>query len=152
VAPAALNANVLGPPSSVLRRRSGRPSRRRLSDAGRWTHDAAPDPYATDTETLPLPIIKPASDTAPDRGWKVLLYNDDVTPLDVVIVALQRAAGLSLEVAEMVALEAHRSGEAVVKRGMTQEDALVMCGGLRRWSRIEGICPGVECEAVEDDV
>ncbi len=113
--------------------------------------DQIGSPYATDTETLPLPIIKDTAKVVPDRGWKVLLYNDDVTPLDVVVFALQRAAGLSLEVADMVALEAHRSGEAVVKRGLTQEDALILCGGLRRWSRIDGMCPGVDCEALEDD-
>jgi ATP-dependent Clp protease adapter protein ClpS len=110
------------------------------------------DPRAGDsTETLPLPIIKPDKETAPDRGWKVLLYNDDVTPFDVVVFALQRAAGLSIEVAEMVAYEAHSQGEAVVKRGLTEEDAKTICGGLRAWTRVDGICPGVECEAVEDD-
>ena len=67
------------------------------------------------------------------------------------VYALQRAAGLSLEVAEMVTLEAHREGEAVVRRALTQEDALIMCAGLRKWSRIEGISPGVHCEAQPDD-
>ncbi|MBA3708035.1 MAG: ATP-dependent Clp protease adaptor ClpS [Planctomycetes bacterium] len=134
------------------------PQKQSVVDPGLRTPDSGPFfnvwhlvPRNTDTETLPLPIIKPTSDVAPDRGWKVLLYNDDVTPFDVVILALQRAAGLSIEVAEMVAVEAHRSGEAVVKRGMTEEDALILCGGLRRWSRIEGICPGVGCDALADD-
>jgi ATP-dependent Clp protease adapter protein ClpS len=104
-----------------------------------------------DTEVVPLPVVTPEKDVAPDRGWKVLLHNDDVTPFDVVVFALQRAAGLSLEVAEMVAYEAHSQGEAVVKRGLTKEDALTLCGGLRKWTRIEGVCPGVACEAVQDD-
>jgi len=39
----------------------------------------------------------------PDRGWKVVLFNDDVTPFEVVIFALMKAAGLSGEVAEAVA-------------------------------------------------
>ncbi len=104
-----------------------------------------------DTETIPAPRVVPEKDVSPDRGWKVLLFNDDATPFDVVIFALQRSAGLSVEVAEMVAYEAHSQGEAVVKRGLTQEDALVICGGLRKWTRIEGISPGVECEALEDD-
>lgn len=80
-----------------------------------------------------------------------MLFNDDYTPFEVVTYALQRAAGLSLEVAEMVTQEAHREGSAVVKRGLTEEDAEIICGGLRRWSRIEGICPGVHCEAQQDD-
>jgi ATP-dependent Clp protease adapter protein ClpS len=51
----------------------------------------------------------------------------------------------------MVTLEAHREGEAVVRRALTQEDALIMCAGLRKWSRIEGLSPGVHCEAQPDD-
>ncbi len=81
----------------------------------------------------------------------VVLHNDDVTPFEVVIYALQRAAGLSLEVAEMVAFEAHDEQCAIVKRGLSEEDALIMCGGLRKWSRIEGLCPGLNCEAVHDE-
>lgn len=104
-----------------------------------------------DTVTIPKPKRAAKRDTAPDRGWKVILFNDDVTPYDVVIFALQRAAGLSEEVADMVANEAQSKGQAVVKRGLTQEDAEIICGGLRKWSRIEGICPGLTCEAQIDD-
>jgi ATP-dependent Clp protease adapter protein ClpS len=104
-----------------------------------------------DTVTVAKPKSVTQPDTTVDRGWKVILFNDDVTPFDVVIFALQRAAGLSVEVANMVAQEAHRQGEAVVKRGLTEEDAQVICGGLRRWTRVEGVCPGVRCEAQPDD-
>lgn len=104
-----------------------------------------------DTVTITRPKRSPKPDTTPDRGWKVVLFDDDHTPVDVVIYALQRAAGLSLEVAEMVTMEAQREGSAVVKRGLTEEDAEIICGGLRKWSRIDGICPGVHCEAQRDD-
>jgi ATP-dependent Clp protease adapter protein ClpS len=104
-----------------------------------------------DTVTVAKPKSVAQPDTTIDRGWKVILFNDDVTPFDVVIFALQRAAGLSVEVANMVAQEAHAQGEAVVKRGLTEEDAQVICGGLRKWTRIEGQCPGVRCEAQPDD-
>lgn len=104
-----------------------------------------------DTVTIPRPKRAPKPDTTPDRGWKVVLFNDDYTPFEVVIYALQRAAGLSMEVAEMVTMEAHREGSAVVRRGLIEEDAKIICAGLRTWSRIEGICPGVHCEAQQDD-
>ncbi len=103
------------------------------------------------TVTIPKPKAKPVVFTTPDRGWKIVLFNDDVTPYDVVIFALQRAVGLSLEVAEMVTKEAHREGHAVAKRGLSEEDAKIMCAGLRKWSRIDGLCPGVHCEAQADD-
>jgi ATP-dependent Clp protease adapter protein ClpS len=103
--------------------------------------------------TVVIPRKKPESELVvfTDPGWKVTLFNDEVTPLDVVVYGLQRAAGLSLEVAQMVAFEAHTEGSAIVKRGLTEENAKIICGGLRRWTRIEGICPGVHCEAERDD-
>lgn len=104
------------------------------------------------TTTIHAPAAQPelAGTTQVEPGWMVILHNDDVTPFEVVIYALQRAAGLSLEVADMVAQEAHVEGCAVVKRGLTEEDAQIICGGLRKWSRLEGICPGLTCEAVPD--
>ena len=104
------------------------------------------------TRSIPAPSVQPAAPEAVvDRGWKVILYNDEVHDFLVVILALQRAAGLSVEVAEMVAYEAHTQGRAIVKRGLDKDDALIICGGLRRWTRIEGATPGVDCEAVPDD-
>lgn len=104
------------------------------------------------TRTIPAPQVAPAEpELLPEHGWKVILYNDEFHDFVVVILALQRAAGLSVEVAEMVAYEAHTQGRAVVKRGLEKEDALIICGGLRKWTRIEGVSPGVDCEAVHDD-
>ena len=107
------------------------------------------------TTTISAPKIRaqPQQQALDDieSGWKVVLHNDEVTPYDVVIYGLQRAAGLSLEVAEAVANEAHTEEAAIVKRGLTEEDAQIICGGLRKWTRIEGICPGVHCEPVHDE-
>jgi len=76
---------------------------------------------------------------------------NEVHDFAMVVLALQRAAVLSLEVAEMVALEAHTEDIAIVKRGLEKDDALIICGGLRKWTRIEGVTPGVTCEALHDD-
>ena len=104
-----------------------------------------------DTVTISKPKKDPHPDTGMDRGWKVILFDDEVTPLQVVVFALQRAANLSIEVAEMVTDEAQREGQAVVKRGLTEEDAQIICGGLRTWTRVEGVCPGVRCDKMQDD-
>ncbi|HYE06432.1 MAG TPA: ATP-dependent Clp protease adaptor ClpS [Planctomycetota bacterium] len=103
------------------------------------------------TIVAPVAVPKRVEETALERGWKVILHNDDVTPIDLVVYALQRAAGLSLELAEAVAREADSQGSAVAKRGLEKEDALIICGGLRKWSRVEGLCPGVRCEVEKDD-
>ena len=104
-------------------------------------------------ETGPNPFASPesAQATTTDRGWKVVLLNDDVTPFDLVILALQKACGLSEEVAEMVAVEAHQEGSAIAKRGIPQEDAEAVCARLRAMTRIPRICPGVGCQAERDD-
>jgi ATP-dependent Clp protease adapter protein ClpS len=118
-----------------------------------WNKDTLPARKSPvpDTVTISKPKKDVRPDTGMDRGWKVILFDDEVTPLQVVVFALQRAANLSIEVAEMVTDEAQREGQAVVKRGLSEEDAQIICGGLRAWTRIEGICPGVRCEKMKDD-
>lgn len=104
------------------------------------------------TTTISRPKRQPKEpEIHTDPGWKVVIFNDDVTPIDVVVYGLQRAAGLSIEVAVMVAQEAHEQDSAVVKRGLSEDDAKIICGGLRKWTRIEGVCPGVRCEAQREE-
>ncbi|NRA39241.1 MAG: ATP-dependent Clp protease adaptor ClpS [Planctomycetes bacterium] len=98
-----------------------------------------------DTETFSK------TDTSTSNGWKVVLFDDDVTPFDIVIYGIQRAAGLSEEVAHMIANEAHNTGEAIVRSGLTETEAQQICAALRRWTRVPDICPGVHCEAMPDE-
>jgi ATP-dependent Clp protease adapter protein ClpS len=93
----------------------------------------------------------PAQTVVADHGWKVMLLNDDVTPFDVVVMGLQKACGLSEEVAEMVAVEAHTEGSAAAKRGLGQDEAEAICLRLKACTRIPRICPGVGCTAEQDD-
>ena len=85
------------------------------------------------------------------RGWRVRLYNDDVTPFDLVVLALELAAGLSDEIAEMVMLEAHNEGSAIVRSALTKADAEQMVVRLRQYSHVPGVCPGLHSEAERDD-
>jgi ATP-dependent Clp protease adapter protein ClpS len=85
--------------------------------------------------------------TTLERGWRVLLHNDDVTPFDLVILGLMKACGLSEEVAEMIAVEAHEQGVAVARSGLSQDDAEAMCQRLKALTRIPPICPGVAATA-----
>jgi ATP-dependent Clp protease adapter protein ClpS len=103
------------------------------------------------TTTVPVvqPEVVPRVD--PDAGWRVVLFDDDVTPFDLVVLAIQKAASLSLEVAQMIANETQAQGQAVVKRGLTNEDANIVCGLLKTYTRLEGVCPGVRCMAERDE-
>lgn len=99
------------------------------------------------------PCLQPEGQQAiaTDPGWRLVLLNDDVTPFDLVVMALQRVCGLSEEVAEMIALEAQHEGSAIAKRGMTQDVAEAACVRLRALTCIPRHCPGVGCQAEPDD-
>lgn len=53
------------------------------------------------------------SRTKPPPMFKVLLLNDDFTPMDFVVVVLERFFNLSREQATMVMLTVHREGKGV---------------------------------------
>ena len=104
------------------------------------------------TVTVPNPDLLRENETMLHPGWRVVLLNDDVNDYVMVILALTKGLlGLSIEVAEMVAAEAHNTGSAVVKRGLDEEDAKIMCGALKKYSRIPQVTPGVEAIPEVDD-
>lgn len=49
-----------------------------------------------------------------DDLWKVIVHNDDVTPMDFVIAVLVRIFKRPLIIAEAIMLEAHHNGQAIV--------------------------------------
>jgi ATP-dependent Clp protease adaptor protein ClpS len=49
----------------------------------------------------------------PPPLFKVILLNDDYTPMDFVVVVLQTVFGMSLEKATLVMLQVHREGMGV---------------------------------------
>lgn len=53
------------------------------------------------------------SRTGPPRLYKVLLLNDDYTPMDFVVVVLQRFFAMSREQATRIMLRVHREGVAM---------------------------------------
>lgn len=76
--------------------------------------------------SMPLPIDVASPQTTTDielvvanqeeleRPYRVIIENDDVTPMDFVILVLLTIFDLSIERAEAVMLEAHHKGEAYV--------------------------------------
>ena len=53
------------------------------------------------------------SQTKPPRLYKVFLLNDDFTPMDFVIVVLQKFFGFNREQATRVMLKVHREGKGL---------------------------------------
>lgn len=101
-----------------------------------------PDPHAAPEREATVLV---------EHGWRVVLMNDDVTPIDVVVLGLQKACALSEEVAEMIAIEAHEEGSAVARRGLTQDEAEAQCIRLKALTRIPRLCPGVGCAAEREE-
>ncbi len=66
---------------------------------------------ATRTTTRPLPWIGQLEE---ERPAKVIIHNDDVTPMDFVMMILFTLFNLSEELAEHIMLEAHTKGLALV--------------------------------------
>lgn len=55
-----------------------------------------------------------ASDEELERPYRVIVQNDDVTPMDFVVIVLRVFFGLDLARAEQVMLTAHYEGRALV--------------------------------------
>jgi ATP-dependent Clp protease adaptor protein ClpS len=58
-------------------------------------------------------LLPEKSRIKPPPMFKVLLLNDDFTPMDFVVVVLEKMFGLSREQATMVMLKVHREGKGV---------------------------------------
>ncbi len=86
-----------------------------------------------------------------DKGWKIVIFNDDYTPYDVVVLALQMVLTLSDEIAEMVCKEAHSSGSAVAKSNLEEEQANLMVEKIVSITKFGGRFPGIKCEAQKDE-
>lgn len=102
---------------------------------------------------MPTELLDPelAQDTKHEKGWKVVIFNDDVTPYNLVVFAIQHGAGLSEEVAEMIAKEAHQTDGAVVKTNLSKEKADLIAEVIHLITKAKGKFPGVKVEAQKDD-
>ncbi len=58
-------------------------------------------------------LMPEKSKVKPPPMYKVLLLNDDYTPMDFVIVVLEKFFGLGRERATMVMLKVHREGRGI---------------------------------------
>ncbi len=78
-------------------------------EAMRWTV------YATSGTGVGLEeSIDVDSDATTEDMAKVIIHNDDVTPMDFVVLILTETFKRSLVFAEMIMLEAHQNGQAIV--------------------------------------
>ncbi len=76
---------------------------------------------ATETEGDLLVIPRPDEPTTTGSNYRVVLYNDDHTPIDAVVKQIIKATECSLIKATKIMLEAHHKGRAVCFRGAKEK-------------------------------
>ncbi|MDG9931195.1 MULTISPECIES: ATP-dependent Clp protease adapter ClpS [Pseudomonas] len=75
------------------------------------SHQDRPDEYEDDSNGLAVQESKPALQAPP--MYKVLMFNDDYTPMDFVVEVLEVFFGMNREMATKVMLTVHTEGKAV---------------------------------------
>lgn len=102
---------------------------------------------------MTIELLDPEVDTTntTERGWRVVIFNNDYSPYDVIVLSIQKGAGLSEEVAEMIAKEAHLNDSAIVKRGLSQDKAEAIAETVTQISALGGRFEPVTCEAQKDE-
>ena len=77
--------------------------------------ETLPDPIVRDDDELREDVHKDLhEDIREEPLYRILIHNDDVTPLEYVIRILKRVFMLSQELAEHIAETAHEDGVAIV--------------------------------------
>ncbi|RYG68165.1 ATP-dependent Clp protease adaptor ClpS, partial [bacterium] len=72
---------------------------------------------ATETDSDVLVIPELDGPDASSDGYRVILYNDDHTPVDLVILQVMKATQCTSEKAVQIILEVEQKGRAVCYRG-----------------------------------
>jgi len=74
--------------------------------------------------TAPVEIEKPADETtvAPDNPWVVIVWNDPINLMSYVSWVFRKLFGYSKEKADLLMMDVHEKGRAVVSNG-TREKA-----------------------------
>jgi ATP-dependent Clp protease adaptor protein ClpS len=73
--------------------------------------------------TAPAQLERPDTDesSAPDRPWVAIVWNDPVNLMSYVTFVLMELFGYSREKAEVLMLDVHRKGRAVVSNGTREQ-------------------------------
>lgn len=71
--------------------------------------------------TIELPEVGQESEVRPDRGWIVVVYDNDKNSFEEVIMILVLATGCTLEEAEIETWEVHHLGKSVVHSAGEEE-------------------------------
>ena len=94
-------------------------------------------------------IVREVVDLTLARTWSLIAFNDDVTPFDLVILGLL-TIGLSEKDAVLKTIQIHKEGSAVVKSGMSKDEATRAYNIVKEITKGGGRFPGIDMSLVED--
>ena len=104
------------------------PVLRRLFPSASADDAAVDDAYQAlvhdDLLTSRREVLAAVADTADDRPWVVIVWNDPINLMSYVTFVLQKLFGYSLEKAESLMLDVHEKGRAVVSSGSREKAEL----------------------------
>ena len=73
--------------------------------------------YLSIAAPVEAPVFENVTDVRPDRPWIVLVWNDPINTMSYVTLVFQRVFGYSKAKAELLMLDVHEKGRAVVSSG-----------------------------------
>lgn len=94
-------------------------------------------------------IVQEVVDLTLARTWSLIAHNDDVTPFDLVILALMMI-GLPQDDAVNKTIQIHKEGSSVVKSGMSKDEATQAYNIVKDITKGGGRFPGIDMNLVED--
>lgn len=81
--------------------------------------------------------------------YSIICMNDEIHPFDLVILALMRVK-LNMQDAITKTMEIHNSGSAVIKSGLSKDDALIDRHIIVDTTKAGHAFPGIEVQVLED--
>jgi ATP-dependent Clp protease adapter protein ClpS len=101
------------------------------------------------TVTIERPKIHEEVDQSIARTWSLIAHNDDVTPVNLVVLAFI-TVGIPMDEAKSKVIKIHNEGSAVVKSGLSKDTAVEMKDTIVEVTRYNGRFPGIAVDLFED--
>ena len=94
-------------------------------------------------------IVREIVDTSLARTWSLVAHNDDVTPMQLVVLAFLKI-GLDQKTAIAKMMEIHNTGSAVIQSGLSKDEATQKYNIIIEITKYGGRFPGIEVSFIED--
>ena len=81
---------------------------------------------------------KAKNEAKPPKKYKVVYYNDDYTPMELVVISLVAFFHRSNQDAFKIMMHVHEKGKGIAQGGLSREIAETKCNRVVQWFREQG--------------